>query len=93
MHIGIEHHNDKFNVALSTKEGSKPFLTIKDCRVVQGSRGPFISWPARKLDSGKYWHHVYASDVFAEHVLKAYDESKPAKKQAAQDDDSDIPPF
>jgi DNA-binding cell septation regulator SpoVG len=92
MHIGIEHHDNQFNVTLASKDGAKPFLTIKGCRVVQGSRGPFISWPARKLDSGKYWTHVYASDVFAEHVLKAYDESKPqpAKRQPPPSDD-DIP--
>ena len=91
MIIGIEHHDNQFNVTLSSKAGVQPFLTIKGCRVVNGRNGDFVSWPAKKLDSGKYWTHVYASEAFAAAVLDEY--NKTAKKPAkpTQDDDSDIP--
>ncbi len=73
MKINCEHFDGKypsFNVSLSSKEGVEPFLTIKGCRIVDGSKGPFISWPARKQDDGKWWNHVYASAAFADAVLK-----------------------
>lgn len=98
MKIGIEHHGEQFNVSL-TGSGDEPFITIKGCRIVQGQSGPFVSWPSRKLDSGKYWQHVYVSRAFGDAVLSAYNKSKatevpPVRKappKAAPDDDSDIP--
>ena len=87
MKIGIEHYERDFNVTLASKEGAQPFLTIKGCRVVDGSKGPFVSFPAKKLDSGKYWNHVYASDAFQAAVLEAFNASKPAAKPARQKDE------
>lgn len=82
MKIIIEHHENQFNIALAAKEGTDPFLTIKGCRLVQGSKGPFVSFPSKKLDSGKYWNHVYASDKFQSAVIAEYEKtrSKPASK-------------
>ena len=77
MKIGIEHHDNQFNVTLASKEGAQPFLTIKGCRVVEGSKGPFVSWPAKKMESGKYWNHVYASEAFQAAVLEAFNTTKP----------------
>lgn len=93
MNITIEHHNDQFNVCLASAAGKQAFLTIKGCRIVQGRNGPFISWPARKLESGKYWQHCYASEPFAAAVLAAYDESapKPAAPAAKAADLDDMP--
>jgi DNA-binding cell septation regulator SpoVG len=83
--IGIEHHGDQFNVTLTSPGKTEPFVTIKGCRVVSGSNGPFVSWPARKMDNGKYWNHVYASNEFTAAVLAAYnssiDEAPPAPRQ------------
>jgi DNA-binding cell septation regulator SpoVG len=94
MNITIENHGDQFNVALTSPGKDEPFLTIKGCRVVNGSKGPFVSWPSRKQDNGKWWNHVYASDGFAAAVLSAYNKSKaeaPRRAPAAPHDDSDIP--
>lgn len=77
MKISIEHHNDQFNVLLSSREGAEPFITIKGCRIVNGSKGEFVSWPAKKMDSGKYWNHVYASEAFNQAVLTEANKSKP----------------
>lgn len=98
MAISIEHHDGKypsFNVNLSQKEGSEPYLTIKGCRIVQGQKGAFISWPATKNEkTGKYWNHVWATDAFNSAVMAAYDASKPKAKQAPKDDDfKDSIPF
>lgn len=98
MKIGIEHHGEQFNVTL-TGSGEEPFITIKGCRIVQGQNGPFVSWPSRKLDSGKYWQHVYVSRAFGDAVLSAYNKSKAAEapvrktppKAAPADFDDDIP--
>ena len=86
MKIGIEHHNDQFNVTLASKEGAPPFLTIKGCRVVDGSKGPFVSWPAKKMESGKYWNHVYASEAFQAAVLEAVNATRPAKPARQKDE-------
>lgn len=77
MHIQCEWFNDAFNVGLCSKEGKEPFLSIKGCRIVSGKNGPFVSWPAKKLDSGKYWNHVYASEAFNAAVMEAAEASKP----------------
>jgi DNA-binding cell septation regulator SpoVG len=78
MKITIEHHGEQFNVSL-TGSGEEPFLVVKGCRIVQGQNGPFVSWPSRKLDSGKYWQHVYVSRAFGDAVLSAYNKSKAAE--------------
>lgn len=91
MHIDIEHHDGKypsFNVNLCSSEGAEAFLSVKGCRIVEGSKGAFVSYPSRKLDSGKYWNHVWASDKFSDAVLKKAQEG--AKPKPAMDD---LPPF
>lgn len=97
MNIDIEWHNDQFNVLVASKEGVEPFITVKGCRIASGTKGPFVSWPATKNQStGKYWSHVWASDKFAAVVLSKAQETQPRtqpRKQAAPQDDSDIPPF
>lgn len=99
MHISIEHHNDQFNICLHSQEGRDAFLVIKGCRLKDSEKGRFISFPARKLDSGKWWNHVYASEAFQGQILKALDASKPQApqrthaqmKRGSMDDDSDVP--
>ncbi len=95
MEISIEWFNDQFNVALASKEGAEPFLTVKGARIVDGQKGAFVSWPATKNQStGKYWSHVWCSDKFNAVVLSKALESKPTtqpKRREAQSDDSDIP--
>lgn len=86
MKIIIEHHESQFNISLAGKEGDQPFLTIKGCRIVQGQKGPFVSFPSKKLDSGKYWNHVYASDKFQSAVITEYERSKKAPKPMKDDE-------
>jgi DNA-binding cell septation regulator SpoVG len=93
MHISIEWFKGKypqFNVSLASAEGREPFLVIKGCRIVDGSKGSFVSWPATKNEkTGKYWNHVYASDAFAAKVLEEAALSKPGKSR--RDADSAVP--
>ena len=93
MHITIEHFDKQFNVGLASKEGKEPFIVIKGCRIVDGSKGRFVSWPAKKLDSGKYWNHIYATEAFGVAVIQAHDASmpKPAPRGRAQEPDDDVP--
>jgi DNA-binding cell septation regulator SpoVG len=90
MNIIIEHRDRDFNVMLASKPDAEPFLTIRGCRVVNGKNGDFVSWPARKMDNGKYWNHVYASDAFVSAVLAEYNKAakpRPAQKQRQAADD------
>ena len=94
MNIVIEHHEGKypsFNVGLASAPGKDAFLVIKGCRIVDGQDGRFVGWPAKKLESGKYWNHAWSSDKFTEAVLQAYDESKPKAKSKTADNDDDVP--
>jgi len=77
MEIEIKWHGDNFNLLLSSKQGMEPFIEIKGCRIVNGSKGPFVSYPSRKLDSGKYWNHVYGSERFNAVVLEKAHASQP----------------
>lgn len=102
MKVSIQMHGDQFNVQLSAAAGQDHFLAIKGCRIVQGKEGPFVSFPARLQDSGKWWNHVWASEGFQAAILKAHNEAaakenKPAKAKAkakpaatVETDDDDI---
>lgn len=100
MNVQITWHGDNFNVELSSKEGVEAFLSIKGCRLIDGQKGPFVSYPARKNEqTGKWWSHVWGSDKFNAVVLSKAQESMP-KQQARQparsggprdDPDGDIP--
>jgi DNA-binding cell septation regulator SpoVG len=97
MNITIKWFNDNFNLAIASAAGKEPFIEIKGCRIVDGRNGPFVSYPSRKQDDGKYWNHVYGSDAFNAVVLSKAQESMPKapeRRQAAAPsagDDSDIP--
>jgi DNA-binding cell septation regulator SpoVG len=81
MKINIERHGDQFNVQLSSAEGREPFLVVKGCRIVDGSKGKFVSWPARKKDDGTWWNHLWASEGFAKAVLDEALKSQPAPQR------------
>ena len=84
-----------FNLMIASAAGKEPFLEIKGCKIVEGQNGPFISYPSRKQDNGKYWNHVYVSDAFNAVVLSKAQATMPAKQQSRrqppQSDDSSIP--
>lgn len=88
-----------FNLAIASGAGKEPFIEIKGCKVVDGKNGPFISYPSRKQDDGRYWNHVYGSDAFNAVVLSKAQASMPAKSAPRRQapagggggDDSDIP--
>lgn len=53
------------------------FVTIYGCRIYDGKDGkPFISFPARKGNDGKYWNHAYMklTDEQTEAVAKQVEE-------------------
>jgi hypothetical protein len=100
MKITCEHFADQFNVSLSSKDGVEPFLVVKGCRIKEGTKGRFISWPASppKQQGGKWWNHVYASEAFGQAVMEEAEKSAPKQDtrtlgQRRQRDDSDAPPF
>lgn len=92
MHLSAEWRMSQyptFNLNLSSAEGKDPFLVIKGCKIVNGEKGEFISWPAKKTDDGKWVNHVYASKEFVAAALKV---AKAAKPNAANADlSSDVP--
>lgn len=77
MKITIEHHGEQFNVALVSAQGKEAFLTIKGCRLKESANGRFISFPARKMDNGKWWNHVYASEGFQAAIMAELDNGAP----------------
>ena len=91
-----------YDVMLATAEGKEPFLTVKDCMVIDGSKGRFVSFPARKDNKDKWWPMLYASDAFKVELIKAMDAATPKqdtrthaerKKPTVADDDDSLIPF
>lgn len=84
MHVTVKWFDGKypsFNLNIASAEGKDDFLSIKGCRIVNGSDGEFLSMPATKNEqSGKYWNHAWASEQFAAHVLKIAKESRPQQQ-------------
>lgn len=84
MHVTVKWFDGKypsFNLNISSAEGKEEFLSIKGCRIANGANGEFLSMPSTKQDSGKYWNHAWASEAFANHVLKIAKESQPSQPQ------------
>ena len=66
-----------FNVNLSAN--GDDFLSIKGCRIMNGSKGEFVAYPSTKNEkTGKYWNHAWGSDRFNEAVLKKALAERPA---------------
>ena len=91
MKILIEHfsgNHPSFNINLHGVEGAEPFLTIKGCRIVEGTNGPFVSYPATKNENtGKWWGHVYGGDKFNAEVFRlATQQQAPRPRQAPSHD-------
>jgi DNA-binding cell septation regulator SpoVG len=87
----------QFNVQLASNDKAEEFLTIKGCRIVNGAKGDFVSWPSTK-SGDKYWSHVWANEKFAATVLEKALEAQPktasehrAGKRRQMDEDSDLP--
>jgi DNA-binding cell septation regulator SpoVG len=95
MEINVEWQEGQypsFNLILSSKVGVDPFITIKGCGIMQGSKGEFVKYPSKKLDSGKWFNYIYANDKFNSAVLeKAHAAKKDTKVKTVQDIESDIP--
>jgi len=96
MIISTTWHGDNFNVDLASAEGKEAFLSIKGCRIANGSDGAFVSWPATKNEkSGKWWRHVWGSDKFnatvLEKALASRPQSTPSRGRAKSDEDDSIP--
>jgi DNA-binding cell septation regulator SpoVG len=75
-----------FNIILASAAGKEPFLEIRGCKIIDGQNGPFISYPSRKQDNGKYWNHVYGSDLFNATVLSKAQASMPRRESRPRDD-------
>ena len=89
MKITVEHREGKYpsmNVSLASSEGKEPFITLKGVRIIEGSKGPFLSFPARKDDAGKYWPHIWATDAFQSAVIAEARKSQPKKPAENLDD-------
>jgi DNA-binding cell septation regulator SpoVG len=99
----IQSDRPQFNLALATAEGKPHFLTVKGCRIIEGSKGKFISWPSTKNEkTDKWWQHVYVSEAFAEIVLAEALKTQPKpdtrthaerKKPTVADDDDSLIQF
>ena len=84
-----------FNVSLSSAEGKDAFLVVKGCRIAVSGKGPFVSWPSRKIKEGEYWNHCWGSDAFNAAVLAEAQRTKPqadtrmhGERKRGDDDDS-----
>lgn len=70
-----------FNLELASKDGAEAFLVVKGCRIVSGQKGDFVSGPATKGNTGKYWNHTYFGPKFSDAVLEIALASKPVEKK------------
>lgn len=94
MHISVKWFDDKFNFSLHANAQADEFLTVKGCRIVDGSKGRFVSGPSSKMQNGKYWNHAWLSEGFAKAVLEKAEAGRPQESRnqaASQDFDDDIP--
>lgn len=80
MEITLDWHGDQFNINLHSVAGADPFLTVRGCRVKDGTNGAFISYPVNKNEkTGKWWNHVQGGEKFNAAVLKMAQQNQPKK--------------
>lgn len=98
MEIGIKWFDGKrptFNIELATKPGNDPFITIKGCSLREHNGKEFVGFPSKKMDSGKYWNHIYASDDFQKVIIEKAKIDMPKAEQNTSsqgfDDGDDVP--
>ena len=93
MHISVKWFDGKypsFNINLHRAEGQPEFLSIKGCRLANGSNGEFVAMPSTKnQQTDKYWNHAWADEKFADYVLSLAQSSKPNGNQPAQKKQAD----
>lgn len=80
-----------FGIALSKKEGDKPFMVVKGCRLAnKKDGGQFVSGPSAKMDDGSYLNYLFIDKEFADYVLDLVLKTMqaPAKSISNKDDDS-----
>lgn len=88
MKLTIDHTEFGFNLNLCNDK-AEPFLTIKGCKIVQGPKGFFVSFPAKQTQQGKWFNHCWASDNFQKAVIAEYEKTKQTKQ--AKPDLDDVP--
>lgn len=82
MHFSVKWFGESFNVNLAKAEGQEEILSIKGCRLVNGSNGEFVSMPSTKnQNTGKYWNHAWLGEKLASHILKLAQESRPSQEK------------
>jgi len=85
MHITITWYTQgqypSFNLGLHSNAESEEFLSIKGCKIFDGAKGSFDSYPATKKVDGNYWRHAWGSEKFNAVVLAKALESRPAQQQ------------
>ena len=87
MHVTVTWHDKNFNVDIAASEQREAFLSIKGCRLVESSKGPFVSFPSRKNEAtGKYWNHVWANASFQDEIVRLAKASQPAPSVALDDE-------
>ena len=95
MEISVEWKDGKypsFNLILASKVGVDPFITIKSCSIMSGSKGEFVKYPSKKMDDGKWFNYIYANEKFNSAVMekaKAAKQNTPVK--TVQDMDDSVP--
>lgn len=85
-----------FAINIAKKEGEKEFLSIKGCSIREHEGKEFVSFPATKLDDGKWFRYAWGDESFTNHVVKLANEgkAKPAPKKAHVVETEDDPlPF
>lgn len=80
-----------FNIELATKAGNDPFITIKGCSLREHNGKEFIGFPSKKMESGKYWSHVFASDDFQRVIIEKAKVGMPKhEKEASKASNQDV---
>lgn len=90
--VRVKDISDKgyFTIELIGKSG-EPFCSIRDCRVVRGKNGPFVSGPSRKYTdrdgAEKYTNYTWLSDGIQKLVVEAYEAATKVEQAFADQDD------
>ena len=78
------------------RSSGETFCAVKNCRMVQGEKGAFVSGPAKKTKDDKWFNLVYFDKGIQADILEAYNLAVMAadiieEEKPLLDPDDDIP--
>ena len=94
MHVKVKNiKNGRFSLEFAKSEADEGFYTVHGNKIVDGSKGRFISGPSFKGNDDKWVNQTWMDSAFQEYVIGLVDAASPQEPDNPVFDDGQQIPF